>query len=72
MRSTIQPVGAGGNSRNGATPKMLLTEAGAVDLQVPRDRRGSFEPKIVRNGQTRLDGVQRPDHRPVCAGHDHP
>ncbi|TWE29203.1 IS256 family transposase [Prauserella muralis] len=51
------PAGRGsGNSRNGATGKRLLTEAGAVDLQVPRDRRGSFEPKIVRKGQTRLDG----------------
>lgn len=51
------PAGRGsGNSRNGATGKRLLTEAGAVDLQVPRDRQGSFEPKIVRKGQTRLDG----------------
>ncbi|MFC4004520.1 IS256 family transposase [Prauserella oleivorans] len=51
------PAGRGsGNSRNGATGKRLLTEAGAVDLQVPRDWRGSFEPKIVRKGQTRLDG----------------
>jgi putative transposase len=45
-----------GNSRNGTTSKRLLTEAGAVDLDVPRDRGGSFEPKIVRKGQSRLDG----------------
>jgi putative transposase len=45
-----------GNSRNGSTPKTLLTDVGAVDLAVPRDRNGSFEPKIVRKGQTRLDG----------------
>jgi putative transposase len=51
------PAGRGsGNSRNGSTRKTLLTEAGAVDLAVPRDRVGSFEPKIVRKGQTRLDG----------------
>ena len=51
------PVGRGsGNSRNGATPKRLLTEIGPIDLEVPRDRNGSFEPKIVRKGQTRLDG----------------
>lgn len=51
------PAGAGsGNSRNGTTPKRLLTEAGTVDLDVPRDRDGSFEPKIVAKGQTRLDG----------------
>ena len=51
------PAGRGsGNSRNGTTPKTVLTEVGAVDLAVPRDRAGSFEPRIVRKGQTRLEG----------------
>ena len=51
------PAGRGsGNSRNGSTPKRLLTEIGGIDLAVPRDRAGSFEPQIVRKGQTRLDG----------------
>jgi len=51
------PAGRGsGNSRNGTTPKALLTDVGAVDLAVPRDRNGSFEPQIVRKGQTRLEG----------------
>ncbi len=51
------PAGRGsGNSRNGSTPKRLLTEVGAVELAVPRDRNGTFDPKIVRKGQTRLDG----------------
>jgi putative transposase len=51
------PAGRGsGNSRNGTTPKTLLTDVGAVDLAVPRDRNGSFDPQIVRKGQTRLDG----------------
>jgi putative transposase len=45
-----------GNSRNGSTPKRLLTEVGPVELAVPRDRAGSFDPKIVRKGQSRLDG----------------
>jgi putative transposase len=45
-----------GNSRNGSTGKTLLTDVGAVDLAVPRDRNGSFDPKIVRKGQTRLEG----------------
>ena len=36
------PGGRGsGNSRNGTTPKTLLTDVGAVDLQVPRDRAGT-------------------------------
>jgi putative transposase len=34
----------------------LLTEIGGIDLEVPRDRSGSFDPQIVRKGQTRLDG----------------
>jgi putative transposase len=51
------PAGRGsGNSRNGSTPKTVLTDVGAVGLAVPRDRAGSFEPKIVRKGQTRLEG----------------
>jgi transposase-like protein len=51
------PSGRGsGNSRNGTTPKTLLTDVGAVDLAVPRDRNGSFGPQIVRKGQTRLEG----------------
>ena len=46
------PAGRGtGNSRNGTTGKTLLTDVGAVDLAVPRDRNGTFEPRIVRKGQ---------------------
>ncbi len=51
------PAGRGsGNSRNGTTGKTVLTDIGAVDLAVPRDRAGTFEPRIVRKGQTRLEG----------------
>src|SRR6266516_1346327 len=51
------PAGRGsGNSRNGTTGKTVLTDIGAVDLTVPRDRAGTFEQQIVRKGQTRLDG----------------
>ncbi|MBN9618668.1 MAG: transposase [Actinobacteria bacterium] len=51
------PAGRGsGNSRNGVPGKRLLTEIGGIDLEVPRDRSGSFSPQIVRKGQTRLDG----------------
>jgi putative transposase len=38
------------------TPKTVLTDVAAVDLAVPRDRNGTFEPRIVRKGQTRLEG----------------
>src|SRR5689334_22530244 len=51
------PAGRGsGNSRNGSSGKTLLTEVGGIELAVPRDRAGSFDPQIVRKGQTRLDG----------------
>jgi hypothetical protein len=46
-----------GNSRNGHRPKTVLTEAGPVDISVPRDRDSSFEPKIVAKRQRRLTGV---------------
>ena len=50
-------VGRGsGNSRNGTTPKTLLTDHGEVPVEMPRDRNGSFEPQIVEKGQTHFDG----------------
>jgi putative transposase len=51
------PAGRGsGNSRNGTTPKRVFTDVGPVDLDVPRDRAGTFEPAIVPVGVTRLGG----------------
>jgi putative transposase len=47
----------GGNSRNGHRAKTVLTEVGPVEIEVPRDRDGSFEPKIVAKRQRRLSGV---------------
>jgi transposase-like protein len=47
----------GGNSRNGTRSKTVLTEVGPVEIAVPRDRDGSFEPKIVKKRQRRLTGV---------------
>ena len=47
----------GENSRNGTRSKTVITEVGPVDLDVPRDRDGSFEPKTVKKRQRRLDGV---------------
>jgi len=44
----------GGNSRNGQRSKTLWTEAGPVEISVPRDRDGSFEPRIVAKRQRRL------------------
>jgi putative transposase len=46
-----------GNSRNGSRSKTVLTEVGEVEIAVPRDREGSFEPQIVKKRQRRLAGV---------------
>jgi putative transposase len=47
----------GGNSRNGTRPKTVLTEIGPVQIEVPRDRDGSFDPQLVRKRQRRLSGI---------------
>lgn len=48
----------GANSRNGTRAKTVLTDnAGPVQVQVPRDREGSFEPVIVKKRQRRLSDV---------------
>ncbi|MBS4104059.1 IS256 family transposase [Tsukamurella paurometabola] len=50
--------GGGGNIRNGTRPKTVLTEnTGHIEIDVPRDRAGTFEPQIVRKRQRRLSGV---------------
>ena len=45
------------NSRNGSFPKTVSTIAGDVELAVPRDRNGSFTPRLVPTGQRRLGGL---------------
>src|SRR5215218_11098678 len=47
----------GANSRNGARSKRVITEVGPVEVDVPRDREGSFEPRIVPKRARRLVGV---------------
>lgn len=52
------PVGYGsGNSRNGKSRKTLKSEQGEVEIAIPRDRQGNFEPQLVRKHQTRWDGL---------------
>ncbi|MFM2099249.1 MAG: hypothetical protein RLZZ366_788 [Pseudomonadota bacterium] len=45
-----------GNSRNGHSKKTVLGEDGELDLAIPRDRSGTFEPKLIPKGERRLDG----------------
>jgi putative transposase len=53
------PAGRGtGNSRNGTRSKTVVTDVGPVEIDVPRDRDGSFEPQLVRKRQRRLEGVE--------------
>jgi putative transposase len=51
-----EPPGGTGNTRNGTSPKTLITEHGKVATAAARDRDGSFEPKIVRKRQRRFVG----------------
>ncbi|MGX1480886.1 UNVERIFIED_CONTAM: transposase-like protein [Streptomyces canus] len=47
----------GGNSRSGTRGRTVLTDVGPVEIAVPHDRDGTFEPKIVKKRQKRLSGV---------------
>jgi transposase-like protein len=51
------PPGGMGNARNGGYDKTVTTEIGEVELRIPRDRRGTFEPAVVPKYQRRLDGL---------------
>jgi len=52
------PAGRGSpNSRNGTTGKTVGTEVGDVALDTPRDRAGTFDPRLVPKGQRRLAGL---------------
>ncbi len=48
---------ARGNARNGTTTKMMDSEVGPSWIEVPRDRAGTFTPRLVRKGQRRMDGL---------------
>ena len=45
-----------GNARNGAHTKTVLGDAGAMEIEVPRDRTGSFDPQLIKKRQRRLAG----------------
>jgi putative transposase len=51
------PAGRGsGNNRNGVSGKTVLTGDGKIEIAVPRDRAGSFEPQLIPKGQKRFEG----------------
>jgi len=47
-----------GNARNGTRPKTVLTKAGPVQIDVPRDRAGTFAPAVVAEQQRRLGSIE--------------
>ena len=51
-----EPEGGAGDTRNGTTPKTLISDQGRVPIDAPRDRDGSFEPQLVRKRQRRFKG----------------
>jgi putative transposase len=50
------PPGGVGNARNGKPSKTVLTDQGSLRIRSPRDRKGTFEPQIVKKRQTRWVG----------------
>src|SRR5690625_2860900 len=61
-----------GNSRNGTRRKTVLTDnVGPVEIEVPRDRNGSFEPVVVKKRQRRLGDVDTVAGVALCQGIDH-
>ena len=52
-----EPPSSQANRRNGGTTKRVKGQDGEMPLTVPRDRDGSFEPELVKKGQTRIDGI---------------
>lgn len=44
------------NSHNGTAVKTLKTDHGPMEIDLPRDREGSFEPQLVKKRQTRFTG----------------
>jgi len=45
-----------GNSRNGKTPKSVRSIHGDIEMEIPRDRNGSFEPQLIKKGEKQLGG----------------
>jgi len=48
-----------GNSRNGSSSKTLKGHFGEVELEIPRDRNSSFEPQLIKKGQTRITSMDQ-------------
>ena len=56
------------NSRNGHSSKPLRTSFGDVEVSVPRDRKGEFEPQVLKKNQTNIS--QDIEEKILCQGYD--
>jgi hypothetical protein len=65
-----RPAHAGGNHRNGTSAKIVLTEVGPIPLEVPRDRRGEFQPQIIPSTPAGSRGSTRPSCRSRPRAHN--
>ena len=54
-----KPSGKTSNTRNGHGKKRVKSDDGELELSIPRDRNGSFEPQLIKKGQRRFDGFDR-------------
>lgn len=52
-----EPSSQQSNRRNGTTRKVVKGNDGALPIEIPRDRNGSFQPALIQKGQTRIDGM---------------
>ena len=60
------------NSRNGHSSKNLRTSFGDVEVSIPRDRKGEFEPQLLKiEPDQHQSGHRRKDPVHVCQGHDY-
>jgi len=53
------PEQAAGNHRNGSSSKTVLTDSGKLDLSIPRDRHGRFDPQLIAKYQRRFPGFDQ-------------
>src|SRR3954468_22537633 len=71
MAPHIGGEGGAGNSRNGYGRKSVITDTGQIELEVPRDRRATFDPQLIAKYQGRFPGFEE-KHVPVYAGGENP
>src|SRR5579863_3739388 len=58
------------NRRNGSSKKTVLTETAKIDVRIPRDRDGTFDPKLIQRYQRRFSRLRRQDRVDVRARDD--